>query len=86
MRHPHSPLTPGNLNPINDPAPGTTPPSTRDVIRISMLRVLPVTIFICYQVMCTAINGATCFRTTLAPGADSIILSTLCPAWLSAQH
>ena len=34
----------------------------------------------------TAINGATCFTTTIAPGADSIILSTLCLAWLSAKH
>ena len=49
MRHPHSPMTLGNVNRINDPAFSATPPSTRDVIRNSMLRVLPVTIIICSQ-------------------------------------
>ena len=35
--------------------------------------------------MCMAINGAPCFTTTGARGADSIILWTLCLAWLSTK-
>ena len=49
LRHRHSPLTPDNVNRINDPALGATPPCTRDMIRISRLLVLQVTIFICSQ-------------------------------------
>ena len=49
MRHPQSPLTQGNVNRINESALGVTLPCTRDVIRISRLRVPPITTLTCSQ-------------------------------------
>ena len=56
LRHPHSPLPPDNVNRINDPALGATLPCTRDVIRISTLRVPPVTIFVCSQTLSATLS------------------------------